>query len=162
MKKLFNQFALLLFFTPFVLAQDLDFFNEYFIDETMRIDYYHIGNSEEEMIKIDQIYKYGIWAGSRKYLIDDLNLGRNSCFRQEFIWNDGCGPGDQPPAVTLADADLERREQHPLVEPHRSSRTGPQVPRPPVAGRGRRDRAASSRRRETRGPRSSSRPVECA
>ncbi|MGB5530596.1 MAG: peptidase M64 N-terminal domain-containing protein, partial [Ignavibacteriaceae bacterium] len=76
MKKLFNQFALLLFFTPFVLAQDLDFFNEYFIDETMRIDYYHIGNSEEEIITIDQIYKYGIWAGSRNYLIDDLNLGR--------------------------------------------------------------------------------------
>ena len=76
MKKLFNQLALLLFFTPFVLAQDLDFFNEYFIDETMRIDYYHIGNSEEEIITIDQIYKYGIWAGSRKYLIDDLNLGR--------------------------------------------------------------------------------------
>jgi hypothetical protein len=76
MKKLFNQLALLLLFTPFVLAQDLDFFNEYFIDETMRIDYYHIGNSEEEIITIDQIYKYGIWAGSRKYLIDDLNLGR--------------------------------------------------------------------------------------
>jgi hypothetical protein len=76
MKKLFNLFALLLFFTPFVLAQDLDFFNKYFIDETMRIDYYHIGNSEEEMITIDQIYKYGMWAGSRKYLIDDLNLGR--------------------------------------------------------------------------------------
>ncbi|MGB5287903.1 MAG: M64 family metallopeptidase [Ignavibacteriaceae bacterium] len=76
MKKLFNQFALLLFFTPFVLAQDLDFFHEYFIDETMRIDYYHIGNSSEEIITMDQIYKYGIWAGSRKYLIDDLNLGR--------------------------------------------------------------------------------------
>ena len=76
MKKLFNQLALLLFFTPFVLAQDLDFFNKYFLDETMRIDYYHIGNSEEEIITMDQIYKYGIWAGSRKYLIDDLNLGR--------------------------------------------------------------------------------------
>ena len=76
MKKLFNQLALLLFFTPFVLAQDLDFFNEYFIDETMRIDYYHIGNSTEEFVTLDQIYKYGIWAGSRKYLIDDLNLGR--------------------------------------------------------------------------------------
>jgi hypothetical protein len=51
-------------------------FDKFFNDETMRIDYFHIGNSTEELITLDQVYKYGIWAGSRKYLVDDLNLGR--------------------------------------------------------------------------------------
>jgi hypothetical protein len=51
-------------------------FEKYFHDETMRIDYFHIGNAKEEIITLDKIYKYGIWAGSRVHLIDDLNLGR--------------------------------------------------------------------------------------
>lgn len=51
-------------------------FEKFFIDETMRIDYYHVGNTVEEIITVDQIYKYGIWAGSRKNLVDNLNLGR--------------------------------------------------------------------------------------
>jgi len=76
MKKVFILFALLLFFTPLLLSQEFDYFYKNFIDETMRIDYYHIGNATEEFITMDQIYKYGIWAGSRKYLVDDLNLGR--------------------------------------------------------------------------------------
>jgi hypothetical protein len=66
MKKALNIFALILLLTPFVLAQDFDFFNKYFNDETMRIDYYHVGNATDELITMDQIYKYGIWAGSRK------------------------------------------------------------------------------------------------
>ncbi len=57
-------------------AQEFKNFDKYFIDETMRIDYFHIGNAEEEFITMDQIYKYGIWAGSRTHLIDDMNLGR--------------------------------------------------------------------------------------
>lgn len=76
MKKLLSIVALIfLFFYPSA-AREFETFNKYFIDETMRIDYYHIGNSEEEIVTLDQIYKYGIWAGSRKHLIDELNLGR--------------------------------------------------------------------------------------
>lgn len=59
-----------------VFSQDFVTFNKYFINETMRIDYYHIGNAEEEFITLDQVYKYGIWAGSRVHLIDEMNLGR--------------------------------------------------------------------------------------
>ena len=57
-------------------AQEIKTFEKYFIDETMRIDYHHIGNSDEEIVTMDKIYKYGIWAGSRTHLIDDMNLGR--------------------------------------------------------------------------------------
>ena len=58
------------------LSQNFADFDKYFLDETMRIDYHHVGNAVEEIITMDQIYKYGIWAGSRKSLIDNLNLGR--------------------------------------------------------------------------------------
>jgi IgA Peptidase M64/Peptidase M64 N-terminus len=57
-------------------AQNFDKFDNFFIDKTMRIDYFHIGNAQTEIITIDQIFKYGIWAGSRVHLIDDFNVGR--------------------------------------------------------------------------------------
>jgi len=76
MKKLFSIIAFVSLFFNLLVAQSFGAFDKYFIDETMRIDYFHIGNSEEELVTLDQVYKYGIWAGSRKYLIDDLNLGR--------------------------------------------------------------------------------------
>jgi len=51
-------------------------FNDFFIDATMRIDYYHVGDAKEELITIDKIYKQGQWAGSLKNLLDTYNLGR--------------------------------------------------------------------------------------
>ncbi|RPI74120.1 MAG: peptidase M64 [Ignavibacteriales bacterium] len=51
-------------------------FDDYFFDETMRIDYHHTGDSETEIISIDRIYRYGTWAGSLNKLIDDLNNGK--------------------------------------------------------------------------------------
>ena len=57
-------------------AQVFDKFDDFFIDKTMRVDYFHIGDAQTEIITIDQIYKYGIWAGSRVHLIDEFNVGR--------------------------------------------------------------------------------------
>jgi len=51
-------------------------FNTHFNDQTLRIDFFHIGNSEEEWITLDQLYCYGIWAGSRTKLIDSFNNGK--------------------------------------------------------------------------------------
>lgn len=56
-------------------AQEVSF-NKYFEDHTMRVDYHHTGDNELEVISIDQIYKHGIWAGSRKHLIDKFDNGR--------------------------------------------------------------------------------------
>ena len=50
-------------------------FNEYFVDQTMRMDYFHIGDATTEIVTIDHIYQYGIWAGSTKNLIDNFNNG---------------------------------------------------------------------------------------
>ncbi len=76
MKKLIVIPFLVLLLAKSLAAQDLAMFNKFFIDETMRIDYYHIGDASDEFITLDQIYKYGIWAGSRVHLIDEMNLGR--------------------------------------------------------------------------------------
>jgi hypothetical protein len=51
-------------------------FDAFFIDKTMRVDYFHIGNAEVEEVTVDQIYQQGIWAGSRVHLIDPFGLGR--------------------------------------------------------------------------------------
>jgi hypothetical protein len=69
---------LILAISSLALAQDAVRFEDYFFDKTMRIDYFHIGNSGEEIITIDQIHQQGIWAGSRRNLIDPFNSGRYS------------------------------------------------------------------------------------
>jgi IgA peptidase M64/peptidase M64-like protein len=57
-------------------GQSLEKFNNYFLDETMRIDYFHIGDDKTEYFTLDQVYRYGTWAGSRVNLIDEFNNGR--------------------------------------------------------------------------------------
>jgi hypothetical protein len=57
-------------------AESQDMFDRYFIDKTMRIDYFHIGDAQEELVTLDQVYEYGIWAGSVRNLIDPFDNGR--------------------------------------------------------------------------------------
>lgn len=72
MKKIFILLFLILSITT--SAQNGNF-ADYFIDQTMRIDYYHIGDAKTEIVTLDQVYKYGTWAGSLKNLIDNFNNG---------------------------------------------------------------------------------------
>ena len=60
---------------PLLLSAAVNF-DAYFENKTMRIDYFHIGNSVDELITIDKIYDQGEWAGSTKNLIDKFNNGR--------------------------------------------------------------------------------------
>ncbi len=53
---------------------DVDF-NTWFLDKTMRLDYYHTGNAKEEIFAIDKVLSDSIWPGSKKILIDKLELG---------------------------------------------------------------------------------------
>ena len=50
-------------------------FDDYFVDKTMRIDYFHIGDAASEMVTLDHVYRYGTWAGSLNNLIDNFNNG---------------------------------------------------------------------------------------
>lgn len=56
-------------------AQDFPRFDNFFEDSTLRIDYIHTGNAVSEKFEIQNFIKYGIWSGSRKYLIDNFNNG---------------------------------------------------------------------------------------
>ncbi len=76
MKKLNIIFILLFLLSINASPQDFEIFNRYFDDQTMRIDYFHIGDAVEEFITLDQVYQYGIWAGSRVNLIDNFDNGR--------------------------------------------------------------------------------------
>lgn len=69
---------LILAIPSLAIAQNDVRFEDYFFDKTMRIDYFHIGNAGEEIITIDQLHQQGIWAGSRRNLIDPFNNGRYS------------------------------------------------------------------------------------
>jgi len=51
-------------------------FDRFFVNKTLRVDYYHTGTKTEEIISLDQIYEQAVWAGSRVNLIDTLNLGK--------------------------------------------------------------------------------------
>jgi IgA Peptidase M64/Peptidase M64 N-terminus len=51
-------------------------FENYFLDKTMRLDFYHTGNTTEDHFATDQIVSDGIWPGSKTQLIDRLELGQ--------------------------------------------------------------------------------------
>jgi hypothetical protein len=50
-------------------------FGDFFLDKTMRVDYFHSGTSQEEHFSMDKILSDGPWPGSKKILIDPLKLG---------------------------------------------------------------------------------------
>jgi len=58
-KKTITLVLLLLAFTPFLVGagnQAKVDFNRFFLDRTMRIDYYHLGDNQQEVIALDKIY----------------------------------------------------------------------------------------------------------
>ncbi len=68
-------FFWLVLFIPLSAQTGLKF-DDYFRDKTMRIDYYHTGDAKSDIVSLDEIYVYGIWAGSKTHLIDKFNNGK--------------------------------------------------------------------------------------
>ena len=50
-------------------------FEDYFIDSTLRIDYYHTGDAKEEFLTLDQMLRQGTWAGNPANLLDLFGIG---------------------------------------------------------------------------------------
>jgi len=50
-------------------------FDDFFLDKTMRANYFHTGKSRQEIIALSSVVSDGPWAGSRTRLLDTLNLG---------------------------------------------------------------------------------------
>jgi hypothetical protein len=59
---------------PLTASEDL-VFDDYFIDKTLRIDYHHWGDATTDAASLDEVYRYGTWAGSLRNLIDELDYG---------------------------------------------------------------------------------------
>lgn len=76
MKRVLMTTVIVLFIGSSVSAQVAIQFDKYFENTTMRMDYYHIADSQSEFITLDKIYRQGIWAGSKKNLLDNFNNGR--------------------------------------------------------------------------------------
>jgi hypothetical protein len=72
MKIIFSAFI----FLSSIMLLARDKFEDHFLNETMRIDFHHVGDANFELISIDRIYRQGIWAGSLNNLIDNFNNGR--------------------------------------------------------------------------------------
>ncbi|MCF6171661.1 MAG: IgA Peptidase M64 [Bacteroidales bacterium] len=50
-------------------------FDEFFLDRTLRMDYYHSGNDKEEFYTFDELLEEPFWAGSKTNLIDTFEYG---------------------------------------------------------------------------------------
>lgn len=50
-------------------------FDDWFINKSLRLDFYHTGNSTQELYSIDQLKSEPFWGGSHSFLIDTLNYG---------------------------------------------------------------------------------------
>ena len=51
-------------------------FDQYFENKTLRLDYYHTGNSTEDSYSIDELIEEPFWGGSKTNLIDKFNYGK--------------------------------------------------------------------------------------
>jgi hypothetical protein len=68
--------AVLLVWPLLGLSQENINFATYFENQTMRVDVFHGGDTQKEMISIDKIYIQGPWAGNPRRLTDPPDCGR--------------------------------------------------------------------------------------
>ncbi len=69
-------FCLILVLTAAVAAGPNIVFEDYFKDQSLRIDYFHIGNAREETITIDRMCVEPKWPGSTVHLVYPFDYGR--------------------------------------------------------------------------------------
>jgi hypothetical protein len=70
-----NLLFLLLLMPLVANAQKTIDFDQYFADQTLRIDYFHTGDAKSELYSLDKIYRQGTWAGNPANLIQPFELG---------------------------------------------------------------------------------------
>jgi hypothetical protein len=50
-------------------------FEDYFVEKSMRFDYYHAGNAEQDYYYVDEVIEEPFWGGNKNYLVDARNMG---------------------------------------------------------------------------------------
>ena len=66
---------LLLILLSFISLNTYAQFEEYFLDKTLRMDYFHSGNKNNDFFTFDEFYEEPYWGGSKTNLIDPFNYG---------------------------------------------------------------------------------------
>ncbi len=79
MKRLLSLVALTLMAGSTTLNAQIRF-EDYFMEKTMRFDFYHAGNHEQEHYFFDEIIEEPYWAGNKNYLVDERQMG-NQVFK---------------------------------------------------------------------------------
>lgn len=74
---------LFLFAAVEIFPQQIDF-NNYFLNKTLRIDYYHTGNKTSDSFSFDELKEEPYWGGPHKNLIDKFNYGENKIVAKDF------------------------------------------------------------------------------
>ena len=62
-------------------------YEDYFLDQSLRVDLYFAGDAKEEAITLDSLHVEPVWAGSRAGLIEPFELGRNAVKVYEIASN---------------------------------------------------------------------------
>ena len=68
-------FSFLLIVAASIVYPQADF-EHYFKDKTLRVDYFHTGDSLNDSYSIDELKEEPYWGGSKENLIDTFNYGR--------------------------------------------------------------------------------------
>jgi len=76
MKKQISYILLLLFAAAPLYSQSVDF-NEFFLTKTLRLDFIHAGDFNDENYFFQEMKSEPYWAGSQKNLIDIFGYGEN-------------------------------------------------------------------------------------
>lgn len=97
-----------------------DGFERWFQDQTLRVDFYFVGNAAEQSVVLDRLYRQGPWAGSRTRLIDPTPLGAYAArvtdvASGELLMRYGFDPYFGEYRSTDAAADGVRRAYHDTV-----------------------------------------------
>ncbi|MBI5218289.1 MAG: peptidase M64 [Bacteroidia bacterium] len=67
--------SIFVFLFSFYISTAQVAFDDYFVPKTMRVDYYHAGNSAGEQIYFEQAKMEPFWGGSKNSLTDKFNYG---------------------------------------------------------------------------------------
>ncbi len=65
MKKYIPLFVLFISFLSFAQIK----FDDYFLNKSLRIDYYHFGNADSDSYAIDELIEEPYWGGSKTNLL---------------------------------------------------------------------------------------------
>lgn len=82
MRKLLTLFVLLVISSKIFAAYD-----DYFLNKSLRIDYFHTGDWQTEIYSIDKLIEEPFWGGTKTNLIDPFDYGKYRCKVYDLISN---------------------------------------------------------------------------